>query len=102
MGQYVQAFESNDIDVDLLPKLTDEGLRQLAVASLGQRLRLPRSVVPWKVSCRENARTLARALSSALACRRTTAIVILRSTQGRDCSGPEHIRESRLASLRAS
>src|SRR5690349_8514398 len=40
MGQYAQAFEANDIDVDLLPELTDEAFRQLGVASLGHRLRL--------------------------------------------------------------
>ena len=40
MGQYAEAFEANDIDVDLLPELTDETLRQLGVASFGHRLRL--------------------------------------------------------------
>ena len=40
MGQYAQAFESNDIDLDLLPELTDEALLHLGVASLGHRLRL--------------------------------------------------------------
>lgn len=40
MGQYAEAFESNDIDVDLLPELTEEALRHLGVASLGHRLRL--------------------------------------------------------------
>lgn len=40
MGQYVEAFESNDVDVDLLPELTDEALRDLGVVSLGHRLRL--------------------------------------------------------------
>ena len=40
MGQYAQAFETNDIDVDLLPELNEESLRQLGVASLGHRLRL--------------------------------------------------------------
>ena len=40
MGQYAQAFESNDIDLDLLPELTDEALRHVGVASVGHRLRL--------------------------------------------------------------
>jgi class 3 adenylate cyclase len=40
MVQYAQAFESNDIDLDLLPELTDDALRHLGVASLGHRLRL--------------------------------------------------------------
>src|SRR6476646_8822713 len=40
MGRYAQAFEANDIDVDLLSELNEEALRQLGVASLGHRLRL--------------------------------------------------------------
>lgn len=40
LAQYAQSFESNDIDVDILRELTDEGLRHLGVASLGHRLRL--------------------------------------------------------------
>src|SRR3954470_2328776 len=40
MDQYARAFESNNIDVDLLPDLTDDGLRNLGVTSLGHRMRL--------------------------------------------------------------
>jgi hypothetical protein len=40
LGQYTQAFEANDIEVELVPELTDEALRQLGVSSLGHRLRL--------------------------------------------------------------
>jgi class 3 adenylate cyclase/tetratricopeptide (TPR) repeat protein len=40
MGQYAEAFEANDIELDLITELTDEGLRQLGVSSLGHRLRL--------------------------------------------------------------
>jgi class 3 adenylate cyclase/ABC-type nitrate/sulfonate/bicarbonate transport system ATPase subunit len=40
LGQYEQAFRANDIDVDLLPSLTEDDLRELGVASLGHRKRL--------------------------------------------------------------
>lgn len=50
MGQYAQAFEANDIDVDLLPELTDEALRQLGVSSFGHRLRLQAAIKSAKVS----------------------------------------------------
>ena len=40
LGQYEQAFRANDIDVDLLPTLTEDDLRELGVASLGHRKRL--------------------------------------------------------------
>jgi hypothetical protein len=29
MGQYAKAFESNDIDVDLLPEFTDQAMLEL-------------------------------------------------------------------------
>ncbi len=40
LGQYAQAFADNDIEHDLLPKLTDDDLEKLGVASLGHRKRL--------------------------------------------------------------
>ena len=40
MAQYADAFEDNDIDIDLLPDLNDQALKDLGVASVGHRLRL--------------------------------------------------------------
>jgi class 3 adenylate cyclase/predicted ATPase len=40
LGQYEQAFRANDIDVNLLPTLTEDDLRELGVSSLGHRKRL--------------------------------------------------------------
>jgi class 3 adenylate cyclase/predicted ATPase len=40
LGQYERAFRDNDIDADLLAKLTAEELREIGVASVGHRRRL--------------------------------------------------------------
>jgi class 3 adenylate cyclase len=40
LAQYVGAFAENDIDFDVLAKLTDADLRELGVGSLGHRKRL--------------------------------------------------------------
>jgi hypothetical protein len=40
LGQYKQAFRSNDIDKEVLHGLTAEDLRELGVASIGHRRRL--------------------------------------------------------------
>jgi class 3 adenylate cyclase len=40
LGQYEQVFRANDIELDLLPTLTESDLRELGIASLGHRKRL--------------------------------------------------------------
>src|SRR5690349_21103864 len=40
LGQYEQAFSDNDVDADLLARLTAEDLREIGVASVGHRRRL--------------------------------------------------------------
>jgi hypothetical protein len=40
LGQYADAFETNDIDTDLLSRRDDQLLKELGVASAGHRLRL--------------------------------------------------------------
>jgi predicted ATPase/class 3 adenylate cyclase len=40
LGQYEQAFRDNDIDADLLARLTAEDLKEIGVASVGHRRRL--------------------------------------------------------------
>ncbi len=40
LSQYADAFETNDIEADLLPRLTDQALKELGVASIGHRLRI--------------------------------------------------------------
>src|SRR5690348_12306643 len=40
LGQYEANFRDNKIAADLLPRLTDAGLKDIGVAALGDRLRL--------------------------------------------------------------
>src|SRR5918993_849075 len=40
LGQYEQAFRDNDVDADLLARLTAEDLKEIGVASVGHRRRL--------------------------------------------------------------
>jgi class 3 adenylate cyclase len=40
LGQYADAFEANDIDTDLLPRIDDQLLKEIGVSSAGHRLRL--------------------------------------------------------------
>ena len=40
LGQYEANFRDNKIDTDLLPRLTDAGLKDIGVFALGDRLRL--------------------------------------------------------------
>ena len=39
LGQYADAFEENRIDLDILPHLTDESLKDLGVEAMGDRIR---------------------------------------------------------------
>jgi SAM domain (Sterile alpha motif) len=40
LGQYGQRFAENDINFGILPRLTDQDLKELGVASLGHRRQL--------------------------------------------------------------
>ncbi|MGA7813716.1 SAM domain-containing protein, partial [Caballeronia sp.] len=40
LGQYARAFAANDIDLAVLPQLTDADLKELGMLSLGHRKRL--------------------------------------------------------------
>src|SRR6516225_3706488 len=44
LAKYAEAFAANDIDLDILPELTDADLERLGVASLGDRKRLLRAI----------------------------------------------------------
>ena len=44
LAKYSEAFASNDIDLDVLPELTDADLKDLGVASLGDRKRLLKAI----------------------------------------------------------
>jgi class 3 adenylate cyclase/predicted ATPase len=40
LGQYAAAFHDNDIEFELLPRLTDEQLKELGVSSMGHRMKI--------------------------------------------------------------
>src|SRR5262245_49751087 len=40
LGQYADAFEANDVDLDLLAGVDDQLLKDIGVASAGHRLRI--------------------------------------------------------------
>jgi hypothetical protein len=40
LGQYADAFEANDIDMDLIRQIDDQALRDLGMTSAGHRLRI--------------------------------------------------------------
>jgi class 3 adenylate cyclase len=40
LAQYADAFEANDIDIDLLPKVDDQTLKDIGISSAGHRLRV--------------------------------------------------------------
>ena len=44
-GQYADAFEDNDIDMDLLARIDDQLLKDIGVSSAGHRLRLRDAIV---------------------------------------------------------
>jgi class 3 adenylate cyclase/predicted ATPase len=44
MSQYTQAFESNDIDMDLLSQVDDQMLKDIGIASGGHRLRIRNAI----------------------------------------------------------
>jgi class 3 adenylate cyclase len=44
IGQYADAFEANDIDMDLLRQVDDQMLKDIGVASAGHRLRIRNAI----------------------------------------------------------
>jgi hypothetical protein len=44
LGQYAEAFEANDMEMDLLKQVDDQMLKDIGVASAGHRLRIRNAV----------------------------------------------------------
>ena len=44
LGQYADAFETNDIDMDLLRQVDDQMLKDIGVTSAGHRLRVRNAI----------------------------------------------------------
>ena len=65
LERYVPAFRDNEIDWEVLPKLTSDDLREIGVAAIGHRRKLLEAIaaigatVPTALSAASNARLLA-------------------------------------------
>src|SRR5215831_14406478 len=44
LGQYADAFEANDIDIDLLTQVDDQSLKDIGMSSAGHRLRIRNAI----------------------------------------------------------
>ena len=44
LGQYADAFETNDIDMDLLAQVDDQLLKDIGISSAGHRLRIRNAI----------------------------------------------------------
>ena len=44
LAQYANAFEANDIDIDLLSQVDDQLLKDIGVSSAGHRLRIRNAI----------------------------------------------------------
>ena len=49
LGQYVQTFAENDLDLELIPSLSDQDLVSLGVSSLGHCKKLLKAIAELKV-----------------------------------------------------
>jgi hypothetical protein len=65
LERYLPAFRDNEIDWEVLPKLTSDDLREIGVAAIGHRRKLLEAIaaigatVPTALSAASNARLLA-------------------------------------------
>ena len=48
LGQYADAFEANDVEMDLLKDVDDQTLKDIGVTSAGHRLRLRKRSPSWR------------------------------------------------------
>jgi class 3 adenylate cyclase/predicted ATPase len=51
LGQYADAFEANDIDMDLLTQVDDQMLKDIGVSSAGHRLRIRNAIAKLIPTC---------------------------------------------------
>src|ERR1700756_4296799 len=65
-GRYVAAFRDNEIDWEVLPKLTSEDLREIGVAAIGHRRKLLDAIAALGASALTSAVTAAVSGASAL------------------------------------
>ena len=54
LERYVPAFRDNEIDGEVLPKLTSEDLREIGVAAIGHRRKLLDGIAATPISLRSS------------------------------------------------
>ncbi|WP_159716382.1 ATP-binding protein [Geminicoccus flavidas] len=94
LGQYEQAFRDNNIDADLLVRLTAEDLKEIGVASVGHRRRLLGAIAGLSEAAATGQAT--QVLADAPAeCRQLTVMFVdlEGSTELSQCLDPEEMRE---------
>src|SRR6202451_1301982 len=69
LGQYADAFEANDVEMDLLKDVDDQLLKDIGVTSAGHRLRLRNAIAKLapRSDVQANANTAVAALEAATA-----------------------------------
>ena len=60
--QYADAFEANDIDIDLLGQVDDQMLKDIGVSSAGHRLRIRNAIAKLSPAARSRRTRTLRAL----------------------------------------
>jgi class 3 adenylate cyclase len=100
LGQYADAFEANDIDPDLLPRIDDQLLKDIGVSSAGHRLRLRDAIaklVPPSVAEANAAVAVAATAASATTAERRQLTVMFCDLVGSTAMAarldPEELRE---------
>ena len=73
LGQYADAFEANDVEMDLLKDVDDQMLKDIGVTSAGHRLRIRNAIAKLAPTSdvKANANSAVAALEVAAAVRRT-------------------------------
>src|SRR5262245_61463016 len=96
LAKYGAAFASNDIDLDILPELTDADLERLGVASLGDRKRLLKAIASIASAEKSSVVPTTTGPSPTDAERRQVTVMfadLVGSTALSSCMDPEDLRE---------
>jgi class 3 adenylate cyclase len=96
LAKYAEAFASNDIDLDVLPELTDADLKDLGVVSLGDRKRFLEAIASFSAAKAATVVPIATPQSPADAKRRQVTVMfsdLVGSTALSARMDPEDLRE---------
>jgi len=96
LGQYAELFRTNDIDAELLPRLTGDDLKDMGVASVGHRKKLLEAIAALGAAADAPAPSRATATPTAAAERRQLTVMfvdLVGSTTLSTELDPEDMRE---------